>query len=79
VDDDERGAESSRSGTAEFRLPKKDDLTRPDIPVRRKPKEPAEEPASPSTWYVEFSKPEDEAAPETTKAKARHAPEHHAA
>ncbi|WP_433474302.1 hypothetical protein ACQPZP_36920 [Spirillospora sp. CA-142024] len=74
-DDTERERESSRTGTAEFRIPAKVDLTRPDIAVRRrvKPKdepadEPPEEPAAApqGPWYVQFTPPaEAEAEPET--------------
>ncbi|WP_433464245.1 hypothetical protein [Spirillospora sp. CA-128828] len=73
-DDTERERESSRTGTAEFRIPAKVDLTRPDIAVRRPPKpkdepadEPSEEPAAAprGPWYVQFTPPaEAEAGPE---------------
>ncbi|MGP4021998.1 hypothetical protein [Actinomadura sp. 3N407] len=52
---DER--EPARTATAEFRIPAKVSLTRPDIPIRRPAKpngDPSGEPASPPTgpWYV---------------------------
>ena len=54
--DTEDENDASRTATAEFRVPAKVNLTRPDIAVRRRPAEKT------PTWYVQFPSPPEEPA-----------------